>query len=71
MSRTKTITTTAATFGAALTSLYAAPELHADITDLTFDPSTVAAGNGDNGIPVNINSYCKWHRRFTRVVCSD
>ena len=44
MSRTKTITTTAATFGAALTSLYAAPELHADITELTFNPNPVAFG---------------------------
>ena len=42
ISTSKKLTTAAATFGAALTSLYAAPELQAEITDLTFGPSTVA-----------------------------
>ena len=44
MNANKKITTAAATFGAALTSLYAAPELQADVNDLSFDPSTVAFG---------------------------
>ena len=58
MSRTKTITTTAATFGAALTSLYAAPELQADITDLTFrsKPRCFAVPQTDDGTSVTINS---------------
>ena len=41
ISTNKKITTAAATFGAALTSLYVTPELHAEINDLTFSPSTV------------------------------
>ena len=36
------ITAAAATFGAAMTSLYAAPELQAEINDLTFGPGAVA-----------------------------
>ena len=51
----KKITTAAASFGAALTSLYAAPELQADIVDLTFDPSTIAP-TGTAAAVVNINS---------------
>ena len=55
ISANKKITTAAATFGAALTSLYAAPELQADIVDLMFDPSTVAP-TGTNAALVNFSS---------------
>ena len=48
MSNTKKITTAAATFGAALTSLYAAPELRADITEISFSPNTVPFNNDPN-----------------------
>lgn len=34
----------AASFGAAMASMYAAPELQADIVDLTFTPNSVVAG---------------------------
>ena len=36
----------AASFGAALTSLYSAPELNADIVDINFSPGVVAFSNG-------------------------
>ena len=51
----KTITTAAATFGAALTSLYATPELQAEITDLTFGPSTVTP-TGTEAATVTLSS---------------
>jgi len=37
----------AASFGAALTSLYSAPELNADIIDINFDQGTVAFSSGN------------------------
>ena len=37
-----------ASFGAALTTLHAAPELNADIVDLTFSPGSVAFGGQQN-----------------------
>ena len=40
----KKITTAAATFGAALTSLYAAADLQAEVVDLTFSGSTIVFG---------------------------
>ena len=55
ISANKKITTAAAAFGAALTSLYAAPELQADIVDLTFDPSDISP-TGTVAATVNINS---------------
>ena len=36
----------AASFGAALTSMYSAPELNAQVVDLSFTPSTVPYGSG-------------------------
>ena len=40
------IASAAATFGAALTTLYAAPELQADIVDLTFTPGAIGTSTG-------------------------
>lgn len=40
------IASAAATFGAALTTLYAAPELQADIVDLTFTPGALGTSFG-------------------------
>ena len=37
----------AASFGAAMTSLYSAPELNAQLVDLSFSPSTVGFANTD------------------------
>ena len=42
MKKRRLVTTAAATFGAAMTSMYAAPELQADIVDLTFTPGSKA-----------------------------
>ena len=55
ISTSKKITTAAATFGAALTSLYAAPELHAEINDLTFGPGSVPP-TGTSPVQVNLSS---------------
>ena len=55
ISTNKKITTAAATFGAALTSLYAAPDLQADVVDLTFEPSLVAP-SGTLAIRVDFSS---------------
>ena len=49
------ITAAAATFGAAMTSLYAAPELQAEINDLTFGPGAVAP-SGTLAIRVDFSS---------------
>ena len=43
----------AATFGAAMASIYAAPELQADIVDLTFTPNSVVQGAGTVSMSVN------------------
>ena len=49
MKTTRKVTTAAATFGAALTSLYVAPELQAQVNDLTFGTANpVAFGAGTN-----------------------
>ena len=42
MTTTKKLTTTATVFGAALSSLYAAPDLQADVVDLTFSTDAIA-----------------------------
>ena len=44
MLKKKLATTAAASFGAAMATLHCAPELQADIVDLTFSPGTVAVG---------------------------
>lgn len=46
----------AASFGAAMTSLYSAPELSAQITDLVFAPSTVPFNNVTSEMDVNLNA---------------
>ena len=52
--KTKT-KTTAATFGAALAAMYAAPELQADVIDLGFNPGSIAFNTGSATLhPVDI-----------------
>ena len=41
----KKIATTAATFGAAMTAMYAAPELQAQIVDVTWEGGAASASN--------------------------
>lgn len=43
----------AATFGAAMATIYAAPELQADIVDLTFTPNSVVQGAGTVSMSVD------------------
>ena len=45
LTKKKLATTAAASFGAAMASLHCAPELQADIVDLTFTPGSVAFGS--------------------------
>ena len=45
LTKKKLATTAAASFGAAMASLHCAPELQADIVDLTFTPGSVAVGS--------------------------
>jgi MYXO-CTERM domain-containing protein len=47
MKKSKLVSATAAAFGAAMTTMYAAPELNADIMSLTFSPNTNAPGGLD------------------------
>lgn len=60
--------TTAATFGAAMSSLFVAPELNADIVDLTFTPGSV--GPQSTSVAVNIQigpgvgSFSQWNDVF-------
>ncbi len=45
VNKKRMVAATVGTFGAALTTMYTAPELHADIVDLNFSVTTVATGS--------------------------
>ncbi len=49
----KNMVATAASFGAAMTSLYAAPELQASIVTLTFSPGSISTNTGVNPIVID------------------
>ena len=58
ISKTLAATTAAATFGAAMTSMYVAPEMQADIVDLTFNGGNATASNpyvGFSSLPVDFD----------------
>ena len=56
MSTNKKITTVAATFGTALTTLYAAPEVQAEVTDFEFAGSPVAFTTGTDPGSVDLGT---------------
>lgn len=68
ITKRKFATTAAATFGAALTTLYAAPELQADVVDLTFTPGSIgtdfttpqAVGVGTTG-GGSVGTFFQWN----------
>lgn len=56
ISKTAAATTAVATFGVAMTSMYLAPEMQADILDITWDGGNATASNpffNGSGLPVN------------------
>lgn len=55
VSKRKIATTAAATFGAAMASMYVAPELQADVVDITYNGGNATASNpffAGSGVPI-------------------
>lgn len=65
VTKRKLAVTTAATFGAAMTSLFVAPELDADVIDLTFNPTSVGPQSTSVLVNVQVNtglaSFSQWN----------
>lgn len=63
----------AASFGAALSSLYAAPELNADVVDLTFTPGSVGWSVG-SAVAVSIDqvgaAFTQWNDSIGKTVAA-
>ena len=62
----------AASFGAALTTLHAAPELNADIVDLTFSPGSVAFGVQQNIVIDQLGfGFSQWNDSVGKTLTAD